>query len=180
MTADVTYKEIVTTEKHTSNGTATQTTTKDEQGRTLQVHKTTCSVCNAEYIENHKLSITGTTASCSECDYNASSGYTPKGFRITKGNLFDVDAYAATDSATINPNSGAVSVDTVNDTITVAGNDNDAYTNYASKGDYYRMSVSQWSYYTISYTPSSDNNQVFCFGLFFQGSLYTICAELFK
>ena len=77
--------------------------------------------------------------------------------------MFDVDAYAATDSATINPNSGAVSVDTVNDIITVAGNDNDAYTNYASKGDYYRMSVSQWSYYTISYTPSSDNNQVFCF-----------------
>lgn len=157
------YNNAATGLVHEHSFTYKITTPTDDKGNTLQKHQKTCSVCKAEYIENHNLTITGTTASCSDCDYSVSSGYTPNGFRITKGNLFDVDAYAATDSATINPNSGAVSVDTVNDTITVAGLKYDAYTNYASKGNYYRISVSQGSYYTISYTPSSDNNQVFCF-----------------
>ena len=157
------YNNAATGLVHEHSFTYKITTPTDDKGNTLQKHQKTCSVCKAEYIENHNLTITGTTASCHECGYLVSSDYTPKGFRITTGNLFDVDAYAATDSATISPNSGAVSVDTVNDTITVAGLKYDAYTNFASKGNYYRISVSQGSYYTISYTPSSDNNQVFCF-----------------
>lgn len=157
-------------------GPATQTTDVDSEGHTLQVHQKICKRCNYKLTENHKLSITGTTASCSDnCGYSVSSGYSSNGFRITKGNLFDFDAYAASQSDQIcvdnnGVEKGAVSVDTVNDTITVAGNEIDAYTNHGAIDSFYRITVTPENTYTFSYVPSTSDNQAYVF--FSNGTSY--------
>lgn len=156
-------------ESKAHNFTYEITTSKDDYNNTIQVHQKTCSVCKAEYTELHNLVIDSKTknATCL-CGYSVSSDYKSNGFRITKGNLFDVDAFAASQSNQIcvdenRVKKGAVSVDTVNDTITVAGSARDAYTIYGNTKDYYGFDVEVGKYYSLSYTPSTADNQAFAF-----------------
>lgn len=145
-------------------GSATKTTTTDSENRTLQVHQKTCSRCNEVLTEYHNLVLNGTTASCSECDYSVEDSYTSNDFRITKGNLFDFDAYADNQNSTqISGNKGTSIVDKVNDTITVVGNKYDAYTDHGARDLYYRIAVNSEKTYTLSYVPSTSDNQAYVF-----------------
>lgn len=164
------YNEIATTESCV--GTPTKTEIQDSKKGTLQVHKTTCSVCSAEYTELHNLELNGNTAKCSECDYTTEEdGYNFNGFRITKGNLFDFDKYAENVNSTqIIDNKGTTVINTTNDSITVIGNDVDAYTRHAASPDYYRIPVTPNTNYIFSYVPSTGDNQAYVF--FSDGNSY--------
>ena len=165
ITGDETYTEIAKTEKHTNNGKGTQITSTDDKGNTLQKHQTTCSICNAEFTEFHNFEIDSEKkATCHECGYSVSSDYKPNGFRITKGNLFDFDAYASkTTSTQMVENRGTSNVDIVNDTITVAGSARDAYTYHSGNENCYTIPIIGGNTYTFSYVPSKGDNQAFVF-----------------
>lgn len=116
-----------------------------------------------ETTENHSLTISGTTATCSKCGFSATSSYLSNGFRITKGNMFNFDAFSKTESAKMYNNSDVVACDIVNDIITVAGSGKDAYTKYSPTDGYYKFDVQPGEHYVLSYVPSDGSNQAFCF-----------------
>ena len=169
-TTDVTINELQDTQLigHSSTTPATPIISQDKDKNTIHKHQKTCSECHAVYTEWHNLVYDSDKkyAQCKDCDdyHTEKDNYTFNGFRITKGNLFDFDAYASkTASTKVVENKGTSNVDIVNDTITVAASGYDVYTNHQGNADCYTIPVIGGNTYTFSYVPSKSDNQVYVF-----------------